>query len=79
MDSDIQPNELVDGATGEIDYTRSSWGRSSWGRSSWGSDVAAWARSSWGCTCTLPDAVDTRSSWGRSSWGAATWLSRWDY
>ena len=75
----IAPNELVDAGTGEIDYTRSSWGRSSWGRSSWGSDVAAWARSSWGCACTLPDAVDTRSSWGRSSWGAATWLSKWDY
>ena len=25
------PNELVDAATGAIDYTRSSWGRSSWG------------------------------------------------
>ena len=48
-DAGIEPNQLIDKATGEIDYTRSSWGRSSWGRSSWGG--AEWARSSWGCTC----------------------------
>ena len=27
----LVPNDLVDPATGDIDYTRSSWGRSSWG------------------------------------------------
>ena len=31
-DAGIEPNQLIDKTTGEIDYTRSSWGRSSWGR-----------------------------------------------
>jgi serine protease AprX len=71
----IAPNQLVDATTGEIDYTRSSWGRSSWGRSSWGG--AEWARSSWGCTCgsSLDGGLETT----RSSWGAAAWLARWDF
>jgi serine protease AprX len=72
--ADIEPNELVDAATGTIDPTRSSWGRSSWGRSSWGAD---WARSSWGCTCPPSLTGDVEGT--RSSWGSATWLSTWDY
>ncbi len=75
VDAGIEPNQLIDKATGSIDYTRSSWGRSSWGRSSWGG--AEWARSSWGCTCggSLDGGLETT----RSSWGAAAWLARWDY
>jgi len=74
-DASIAPNELIDTATGGIDYTRSSWGRSSWGRSSWGG--AEWARSSWGCTCG--GSLDGELETTRSSWGAAAWLARWDF
>jgi serine protease AprX len=66
------PNELIDTATGDIDYTRSSWGRSSWGALPQ-SDGASWARSSWGCTCGASDTGDLEQT--RSSWGSATWLS----
>ena len=46
----IDPNELVDAGTGEIDYTRSSWSRSSWSTAP-ESLIAGWARSSWSCVC----------------------------
>lgn len=32
-DQGLTPNTLVDAATGDIDYTRSSWSRSSWSTS----------------------------------------------
>jgi serine protease AprX len=60
----LKPNTLIDPATGNIAYSRSSWSRSSWSRSSW-------SRSSWSCACSKLDggSVDpTRSSWSRSSW-----------
>ena len=69
------PNELVDAATGEIDYTRSSWSRSSWSTAP-ESLIAGWARSSWSCACfpSESDEVDpTRSSWSRSSWSRSSW------
>jgi serine protease AprX len=77
----IAPNDLVDGATGTIDYTRSSWSRSSW--SSAPEDlIAGWARSSWSCACG-PDEGDTadptRSSWSRSSWSRSSWSTKWSY
>jgi serine protease AprX len=67
----LTPNSLIDAATGEIDYTRSSWSRSSWGSAD-GSLAAGWARSSWSCTCAGSTATidSTRSSWGRSSWSS---------
>ena len=42
----LTPNQFIDPATGDIDYTRSSWSRSSW------SDAgellrSSWSRSSW--------------------------------
>ena len=42
----LEPNDYINPATGEIDYTRSSWSRSSW------SDASellrsSWSRSSW--------------------------------
>jgi serine protease AprX len=77
----IPPNELGDGATGAIDYTRSSWSRSSWSRAP--EDlVADWTRSSWSCVCTGDDgdsADPTRSSWSRSSWSRSSWSTRWGY
>jgi serine protease AprX len=71
------PNDLVDDASGAIDYTRSSWGRSSWG-SAPEELVADWARSSWGCnSCAESDGADAETA--RSSWGEFSWASRWEY
>jgi serine protease AprX len=66
----LTPNQYIDAASGNIDYTRSSWSRSSWSTAP--SDLTAgWSRSSWSCTCSADASgtVDpTRSSWSRSSW-----------
>jgi serine protease AprX len=71
----IPQNALVDGSTGDIDYSRSSWSRSSWS-SAPDPLSAAFARSSWSCDCSSADAaVDpSRSSWSRSSWS-----TKWSY
>src|SRR6185295_13818576 len=58
----LSPNELIDTATGQIDYTRSRWSRSRWSRS-------RWSRSRWSCECfqTESESADpTRSRWSRS-------------
>ena len=72
----LEPNTLVDPATGEIDYTRSSWSRSSWSqagellRSSW--SRSSWSRSSWSSqNPETPEVDPTRSSWSRSSWSTS--------
>src|ERR671910_973364 len=62
----LTPNTLIDAATGEIDYTRSSWSRSSWSTAD-GQRAADWARSSWSrsswSSTTSSDSVDpSRSS-----------------
>jgi serine protease AprX len=70
VNAGLVPNSLVDPATGNIDYTRSSWSRSSWSVAG-SSLTAGWARSSWSCNCSLTSSgtIDpTRSSWSRSSW-----------
>ena len=66
----LEPNTLVDPASGAIDYTRSSWSRSSWS-SAPDTLAAGWARSSWSCDCSrlsTGDVDPARSSWSRSSW-----------
>ncbi len=73
----FDPNYLVDPATGDIDYTRSSWGRSSWGRPS-PAMSPGWARSSWGCFCTRGRQNQSGEQGTRSSWGSATWLVKWN-
>ena len=42
----LEPNDYINPATGEIDYTRSSWSRSSWSEAS---ELlrSSWSRSSW--------------------------------
>ena len=68
----IEPNSLVNPATGAIDYSRSRWSRSSWSRSSW--SRSSWSRSSWSCNCskTTSGSIDpTRSRWSRSSWSTS--------
>jgi serine protease AprX len=68
----IEPNELIDPATGQIDYSRSSWSRSSWSEAT-GLLRSSWSRSSWSCDCSRNSAgeiLPSRSSWSRSSWSA---------
>jgi serine protease AprX len=72
----LTPNALIDPATGQIDYTRSSWSRSSWSeaadllRSSW--SRSSWSRSSWSSTDSGGAEV-ARSSWSRSSWSTSVY------
>ncbi|MEA2248602.1 MAG: serine protease AprX [Solirubrobacteraceae bacterium] len=71
-------NELIDPATGGLDYTRTSWSRTSWSlavdplRTSW--SWLSWARTSWSRTswsATPETCVELeRTSWSRTSWSA---------
>ena len=67
----LTPSTLIATATGEIDYTKSSWSKSSWSKSSW-SSVDGTAVSTWTCSCTTTGTgVDpTKSSWSKSSWSS---------
>ncbi len=76
----IAPNRLVSAATGDIDYSLSSWSLSSWSRAS-DPLTAGWALSSWSCDCSPApsDSVDpSLSSWSLSSWSLSSWSTRWD-
>jgi serine protease AprX len=55
----LTPNDLLDPATGLIDWNRASWSRASWSDAS---DPlrASWSRASW-----------SRASWSRASWSAS--------
>ena len=58
----LTPNNLIDPATGQIDWSRASWSRASGSR-------ASWSRASWSATpqsCTDFE----RASWSRASWSA---------
>jgi serine protease AprX len=70
----LTPNEFIDPATGEINYSRSSWSRSSWSEA--GELLrSSWSRSSWSMAPLAPAdsaaAEATRSSWSRSSWSTS--------
>jgi len=75
----LTPNDLIDPATGDIDYTRASWSRASWSasptRASWSRaswSRASWSRASW--SATLESCSDMeRASWSRASWSRASW------
>lgn len=85
----LTPNELVNPATGDIDYSRASWSRASWSRvegdrASWSRaswSRASWSRASWSCDCAVavtgevdPDRASwSRASWSRASWSRASW------
>jgi serine protease AprX len=72
----LTPNELINPATGNIDYARASWTRASWTeaselmRASW--TRASWTRASWtraSWTATNQSCSDfERASWTRASW-----------
>ncbi len=69
----IEPNSVVDPATGAIDYTRSRWSRSRWSTAP-SSMGASWARSRWSCDCsrTASGSIDpARSRWSRSRWSTS--------
>ncbi len=72
--AEITPHHLIDPATGQIDYTRSSWGRSSWGRAE-GPLAAGWVDENFGCVC--PGWADEETETPRSSWGTK-WLVKWN-
>jgi serine protease AprX len=77
--SGLTPNNLIDPATGQIDYSRASWSRASWSqaadtlRASWSRaswSRASWSRASWSATpqsCTDFE----RASWSRASWSSS--------
>jgi serine protease AprX len=82
----LASNNLIDPATGQIDYSRASWSRASWSdaidplRASWSRaswSRASWSRASWSATpqtCTdLERASWSRASWSRASWSRASW------
>ncbi len=86
VNAGLTPNELIDPATGEIDYTRASWSRASWSdaidslRASWSRaswSRASWSRASWSATqescAEFERASWSRASWSRASWSRASW------
>jgi serine protease AprX len=87
----LEPNEIVDPATGEVAWDRSRWSRSRWSRSRWsrsrwsvatGSLSPSWASESYVCDCEVVDPetgeVDpTRSRWSRSRWSRSRWSVAW--
>ncbi len=70
-DQGLTPNNLINAATGNINYSLSSWSMSSWSRAN-GPLRAGFALSSWSCKdCTAtssPSAAPSMSSWSMSSW-----------
>jgi serine protease AprX len=87
----IAPSTLIDPASGDIDYSRSSWTRSSWTGAADGL-AADWSRSSWTClTCEAPDAAEGeanpvgggietgggKADPARSSWTRSSWTAAW--
>jgi serine protease AprX len=69
----LEPNEYINPATGEIDYTRSRWSRSRWSEAS---ELlrSRWSSSNWTAAPAEGDsgAVDlARSRWSRSRWSTS--------
>ncbi len=77
--ANLVSNELLDSATGLIDFSRASWSRASWSgaadtlRASWSRaswSRASWSRASW--SATEENCSDfERASWSRASWSDA--------
>jgi serine protease AprX len=65
----LEPNELIDPATGAIDYTRASWKRASW-KSFDDDPFAMYTRASWRCVCDemTGGVLPTRASWKQAEW-----------
>jgi serine protease AprX len=73
-DQGLTPSNLIEGASGNVNPTLSTWGLATWGRAS-GSLRAGYAGSSYSCkACSASgDGVDSSlASWGLASWGTAS-------
>jgi serine protease AprX len=65
----LTPSSLLTDASGNINYSQSSWSQSSWSQASGGLS-AGFAQSSWSCSCTTSTGTvgPSQSSWSTSSW-----------
>ena len=66
----LVPNQLIDGETGDIDYTRASFRRASFRDASDSNLLASWSRASFRCDCGMLASGDidpTRASFRRAS------------
>jgi serine protease AprX len=79
VNTSLTANDLIDPATGLIDFGRASWSRASWStatdslRASWSRaswSRASWSRASWSAS-ELSCADFERASWSRASWSDA--------
>jgi serine protease AprX len=80
-DRGLTPNSLINSATGNIDYSQSSWSQSSWSQAS-GALNAGFAQSSWSCSCLGTSASGvgpSQSSWSTSSWSTSSWSTYFDH
>jgi serine protease AprX len=75
-DQGLTPSNLIDGASGNIKYTLSTWSLSTWSRAN-GTLRAGYAGSSYTCkSCSARngDSVDSSlSTWNLSTWNLSTW------
>ena len=89
----LEPNEIVDPATGEVDWDKSRWSKSRWSKSRWsksrwstatGSLSPTWAGASYVCDCDVVDPetgeIDpAKSRWTKSRWSKSRWSTHWSY
>jgi serine protease AprX len=89
----LEPNEIVDPATGEVDWDKSRWSKSRWSKSRWsksrwstatGSLSATWAGASYVCDCDVVDPetgeIDpAKSRWSKSRWSKSRWSTHWSF
>jgi serine protease AprX len=84
--SGLTPNQLVDPASGDIDYTRAGWSRAGWSSTDpthAGWSHAGWSRAGWSCaTCSSdvdPTTVDpSLAGWSHAGWSHAGWSTSFD-
>ncbi len=72
----LTPNELIDPATGVVNYTLSTWSLATWSRTN-GALRAGYAGSSYSCkSCSAGNGDTVKSSlgtWNLGTWNLATW------
>ena len=72
----LTPNELIDPATGVVNYTLSTWSLATWSRTN-GALRAGYASSSYSCkSCSAGNGDTVKSSlgtWNLGTWNLATW------
>jgi serine protease AprX len=88
----LEPSEIIDPATGEVDWDRTRWSRTRWSRTRWsrtrwsaatGALSPSWAGASYVCECEVVEddtaEVDpNRTRWSRTRWSRTRWSrTRW--